>query len=348
MIYRLLGNTGMKVSVIGFGTSLNSTRAAQELTTQESVKKAFGYGINFFDTGENYGNGEAERQLGNALKALNTSREDYIVSTKLFFGDNRKPIGVNNTGLSRKHIRDGLKRSLQRLQLDYADVVFAHRFDHETTLEEVATTFTELIKQGYINYWGTSEWSAANIFELREVCAEKGLIKPVVEQPQYNMFVREKFESEYARLFDVHKMGSTIWSPLCGGLLTGKYNDGVVPQGARFDVFNNRLQRARWESFFSEQQKLQRIQTLKGLEELAKELGMTQAQLAMAWTIANKDVSTAITGCSRPSQLDEIVESVKHVNKITREINERIDKILGNVPDQAINEKNEKQFIRRR
>ncbi|KAL4498559.1 hypothetical protein ABPG72_019677 [Tetrahymena utriculariae] len=336
MEYRLLGNTGLKVSAISFGNWLNSDRPDWQQRTNLHVKKAWDLGINYFDTAEGYGQGEGERQMGIALKELNVPREDYVVSTKIFWG---KPTGSqNNLGLNRKHIKQGIKASLERLQLSYVDVVFCHRFDHETPLEEVARAFTELIQEGLVHYWGTSEWSAANIFEAREICEAKNLIKPVVEQPQYNMFVRESFEKDYGRLFDIHKLGSTVWSPLCGGILTGKYNQGGIPSGTRWDTFNEYpyLKRV-WDSYFAEDKKEKLVKILTGLAEIAKELNITQAQLAMSWVLANKDVSTAITGCSSPEQLEDVVKSVQVYKTLTPEIFARIEALFNNRPDHGLN-----------
>ncbi|KAL4429705.1 hypothetical protein ABPG74_001391 [Tetrahymena malaccensis] len=348
MEYRLLGNTGLKVSVISFGNWLNSDHPDWQERTNLHVKKAWDLGINFFDTAELYGYGEGEKQFGVALKALNVPREDLVISTKIFWGTS-DPKKINALGLNRKHIKEGVKNSLKRLQLDYVDVVFCHRYDHETPVEEVARAFTELIQEGYIHYWGTSEWTAAQIYEVREVCAEKNLIKPSAEQPQYNMFVRDRFEADYANLFDKTRMGTTVWSPLAGGILTGKYNVGGIPSGARWDTFSeNAFLKGIWNNYFAPDKKDKLIKILTSLEALAKELGMSQAQLAMSWVIANKDVSTAITGCSRPEQLEETVKCVELYKKITPEVIKRIDEIIGNTPDQGVNFKTFTPFPPRR
>ncbi|KAL4469875.1 hypothetical protein ABPG72_011096 [Tetrahymena utriculariae] len=338
MEYRLLGNTGLKVSAIGLGNWLNCDNPDWQQRTNEIVKAAWDLGINFFDTAEVYGFGEGEKQFGIALKALNVPREEFVISTKIFWGtmwDDK--VRVNQLGLNRKHIKEGVKNSLKRLQLDYVDIVYCHRFDHETPLEEVARAFTELIQEGYLHYWGTSEWSAANIYELREVCAEKNLIKPSAEQPQYNMFVRDRFEAEYARLFDKTRMGSTIFSPLLCGILTGKYNQGGIPAGSRWETFSeNQFLKLIWKNFFAPEKKDKLIQILQSLEKLASELGMSQSQLAMSWVLANKDVSSAITASSKKEQLEEIAKSVQLYKKITPEINKRIDELIGNAPDQGL------------
>ncbi|KAL4487563.1 hypothetical protein ABPG72_017352 [Tetrahymena utriculariae] len=320
MEYRLLGKTRLKVSVISFCNGFSSANPDQQKLTTESVKKAWDLGIDFFNTAEFYGLSEAEKQLGVAIKALDVPREDLVISTKIFLGaEFGHKVKVNQIGLSIKHIKEGVNNSQKRLQLDYADVDFCHRFDHETPLEEVDRTFTELIQEGYIHYWGTSEWSAAQIYEVREVCAKKNFIKPSVEQPQYNMLVRDRFETDFARLFDKQKMGATIWSPLAYGFLTGKYNDGNIPQGSRkaSSNFQDFVDIA-WDQFFGEGKREKTLQQ-------------------MSWVIANKDVSTALTGCSRVEQQDESVKSVQLYKKITPEVEKSIYEILGNTPDQGIN-----------
>ncbi|EDK31511.1 aldo/keto reductase family oxidoreductase (macronuclear) [Tetrahymena thermophila SB210] len=342
MEYRSLGNTGLKVSVISFGTMVVTDDPLQQEKTNEHVKKAWDLGINYFDTSEYYGYGLGEIQLGVALKSLKVPREDIVVSTKIFLGSKIGDINcqkINSIGLSRKHIKEGVKNSLKRLQLDYADIVFCHRFDHETPFEEIARAFTELIQAGVIHYWGTSEWSAANIFEMREICAEKNLIKPCVEQPQYNMIARDRIESEYARLFDKYRMGSTVWSPLAQGILAGKYNQGGVPESVRFEAQNSFIFKRYWNNFFSPEKKDHLLNALGQLADYAKELDMTQAQLAMCWVLTNKDVSTAITGCSRAEQLEETVKCVQMYKKLTPEVLLKLEKILGNTPDQGINYK---------
>ncbi|EGR29542.1 hypothetical protein IMG5_153590 [Ichthyophthirius multifiliis] len=335
MEYRLFGNTGLKVSAISFGNWLNSDKPEWQERTTQMVKLAYDLGINFFDTAEMYGFGEGERQFGKAFKDLNLPREDIVVSSKIFWGDFKS---VNQLGLNRKHIKQGVKNSLKKLQLDYIDIIFCHRFDDETPVEEIARAFTELIQEGLIHYWGTSEWSAANIFEIRAICAEKNLIQPSAEQPQYNMFVREKFEADYARLFDIYKYGSTVWSPLCGGILSGKYNDAGIPEGARWDMFSeNAFLQNVWETHFSPQNKEKLIKTLQGLNQLAKELGITQAQLVISWVIANKNVSTAITGSTKPEQLKETVQAVQIYKKLTPEILQKIENLLNNAPKSNVN-----------
>lgn len=225
MIYRYLGNSGLKVSLLGYGNWLNSNSKENYELTRDSIKKCYDAGINFFDTAEIYGFGEAETQMGQAFQELKLKRESIVVSTKIFkIGD-----GVNDNFMSRKHIVEGLKNSLKRLQLDYVDVVFSHRPDFQTPLEETCRAFSWLIDQGLSLYWGTSEWPASRITEAFGLCEKYNLHKPICEQPQYNMLVRERFEKEYKNIFQTYLYGSTIWSPLAGGILTGKYNDGNFP-----------------------------------------------------------------------------------------------------------------------
>ncbi|KAL4454214.1 hypothetical protein ABPG74_012171 [Tetrahymena malaccensis] len=333
MEYRYLGNTGLKVSVISFGNWLNSNDSSWTQRTIDLVKKAHSLGINFFDTAEVYGYGEAEKQMGLAIKELNVAREDLVISTKLFWAT--KSDTLNKVGLSRKHVMEGINNSLKKLQLDYVDIVFCHRFDKYTPLEETCRAFHDIITSGKAHYWGTSEWTAAQIFEAFMICERFNLTKPVVEQPQYNMIFREKFEKEYGRLFDIYKYGSTVWSPLLGGILTGKYNDGIKPEEqSRLTTFSdNSAIQNQLKTYFGEENKAKYTHMLQGLAEIAKEIGCTQAQLAMAWVIKNKDVSTAITSASRPEQLEDIVGSVNFISKITPEIEVRINTLTGKRPD---------------
>ncbi len=269
------------------------------------MKKCLDYGINFIDTAEGYGHGVAEVMLGNSIKELGLKREEIVVSTKIFFFQSGpEHIKVNNGGLSRKHIIEGLKNCLKRLQLTYVDVVFAHRPDLDTPLEETCRAFSWCIDHGLAFYWGTSEWTASRISEAVELCKKLGLHAPVVEQPQYNMLNRDRFEKEYSPLFERLGYGSTTWSPLAGGLLTGKYNEGTVPVDSRFgsSAFHadNVLPK-----YFGPTKKEATLKTLNGLAEIAKELNCTQSALALAWGLANKDVSTQLLGFSRLEQIDE-------------------------------------------
>mmetsp|Transcript_54036 Transcript_54036/g.74095 ORF Transcript_54036/g.74095 Transcript_54036/m.74095 type:complete len:235 (-) Transcript_54036:471-1175(-) len=226
MIYRYLGNSGLKVSVFGFGNWLNSHKEESYIVTRDCIKAMFDAGVNFFDTAEIYGNGVAETVMGRAFKELEFRREDLVVSTKIMHCGS----GPNDCMLQRKHIVEGLQNSLKRLQLDYVDVVFCHRPDYETPIEETCRAMHYLVESGLTFYWGTSEWTAARIEQAIAFCEAKGLHKPIVEQPQYNMLVRDRFEKEYRDIFMSHGYGTTIWSPLASGILAGKYNDGNIPE----------------------------------------------------------------------------------------------------------------------
>ena len=231
MIYRYLGNSGLKVSALSFGNWLNSDQDDNYEVTRDSIKRCLEYGINFFDTAEIYNKGSAETQMGRALKELNVKREDIVVSTKLWrVGD-----GPNDQFLSRKHLMEAINNSLKRLQMDYVDVVFCHRPDYETPLEETCRAMHSIIEQGKAFYWGTSMWPADRISKAIEICERLNLHKPITEQPAYSMVRRDLVEKDYRRLFSEYRYGTTIWSPLAGGILTGKYNDGNVPAGSRYD-----------------------------------------------------------------------------------------------------------------
>jgi voltage-dependent potassium channel beta subunit len=322
MIYRYLGNSGLRVSAISWGNWIN-TKDENEIT-YNTVKVALDHGVNFFDTAEIYGFGEGETSLGNSLKKLGTKREDLVISTKIF----KVGTGVNDGFLSRKHIIEGLNNSLKRLQLDYVDIVFCHRPDFRTPIEETCRAMDWVINQGKAFYWGTSEWSASQIMEAHMICEKLGLIKPLVEQCQYNMMVREKMENEYAHLFQRTKMGTTIWSPLFSGVLTGKYIN-EIPKGSRLDVFasNASLHKSQYDK-----NKAVWDEKLLKLKEISERLGFTLSQLAIAWTIKNPDVSTCIVGASKPEQLEENLKALDLLEVYTKDVEDEIEKILDNTP----------------
>lgn len=342
MEYRFLGPTGLKVSVLGFGNWLTSDDPKNEERTKELIKKSYDAGINFFDTAEGYGAGKGEIAFGKAFKELALPREQIIVSTKLFFGGG----GVNDMSLTRKHIIEGANSSLKRLQLDYVDVIFCHRPDYATPIEETCRAFDYLVNTGKTFYWGTSEWSADRIVEAYAVCDRLGLVRPIVEQPQYSMMVRERFEKEYSLLFRDHEMGSTIWSPLAGGILTGKYNESI-PDGSRFDS-ENPLLKSIFEKYFSAEKKEETYKRLQGIAEIAKELGCSQAQLALAWTLANPNVSVCLFGATKDYQIDDNLKAVQIYKKLTPEILERIEKLLGNKPEAHFDFRNKSGLQRHR
>jgi voltage-dependent potassium channel beta subunit len=325
MQYRFLGNTGLKVSVIGYGNWLNSNDTSAAAFTKECIKACYDAGVNFFDTAEIYGEGEAERQMGAAFKELGLRREDLVVTTKIFKCGN----GVNDRMGSRKHILEATDNSLERLQLDYVDVIYSHRPDYECSLEETCAAFHSVIEKGKAFYWGTSEWPAHRIIAAIGICEKNGWHKPIVEQPQYSMLVREKFENEYDHLFTKHGYGTTIWSPLCMGILTGKYNDGSIPDGSRFSGDNMKMV---YERYFGEGKKEKTMATFKALADLAKENDCTMAQLALAWTIANKDVSVALCGFTKMAQFEDNLGALNVLAKWSDDLESKCDAILGNKP----------------
>jgi len=351
MAYRLLGPTGLKVSVISYGSYFLPTHFANpEEGTYETVKRALEFGINFFDTAEGYVAGQSEIDLGKAFKRLNIKREDIVVSTEIFQGKGRfGESSINGKGLSRKHLIEGATASLKRLQLDYVDIIFAHRYDSETGLEEVCRAFHALVETGKTFYWGTSEWSSAEISTAIQLCEKLNLHKPVVEQPQYNMFRRQRFEVEYADIFDKYRYGSTVWSPLAGGLLTGRYLTEEKEEG-RLNVMPDSMREAHHYSEWYGPEKIKRTREMfKEFEEIAKNLGGgTIPQLALAWILRSKDVSTILCGFSKVSQVEDNVKAVELSKKFTPEIEKRIEELLGNRPDPSMDWKNGKKFPPRR
>jgi len=322
MIYRYLGNSGLRVSVISWGNWIN-TKNENDIT-YETVKLAIENGVNFFDTAEIYGLGEGETSLGNALEKLGKRREDLVISTKIF----RSGYGVNDTFLSRKHIIEGVNNSLKRLKLNYVDIVFCHRFDNYTPLEETCRAMNWLIEQGKAFYWGTSEWSASQILDAHRICEKLNLIKPIVEQCQYNMMVREKMESEYGHLFNTTKLGTTIWSPLFSGILTGKYIN-EIPKNSRLDVFSSQA-KLHHDTYMKNKKEWD--EKLLKLKAVGEKLGCSLAQLAILWTIKNPEVSTCIVGASNPNQLEENLGALNYFDSYTNEVESQVEEILGNTP----------------
>ena len=323
MEYRRLGSAGLRVSALSFGAWVTFGVQIGEDVAYELMKKAMDAGVNFFDNAEAYGGGKAEIVMGNVIKRGGWKRSDLVLSTKIFWGGE----GPNDKGLSRKHIIEGVDAALQRLQTDYVDLVFAHRPDIHTPIEETVRAFNHVIHQGKALYWGTSEWSAGQIMEAYAVARREHLIHPQMEQPQYNMFHRERVEKEYAHLYDEIGLGTTIWSPLASGLLTGKYNQGM-PEGTRASLAGYEWLRSR----FTDETAIQRIHQVGQLIPIAKEIGATMAQMALAWTLKNPHISTTITGASRPEQVVENMKAIDFVEKLTPDIMERIEAILDNKP----------------
>jgi voltage-dependent potassium channel beta subunit len=326
MQYRYLGSSGLQVSALSFGSWVTFGDQIGEDVASDMMKAAYDAGVNFFDNAEVYSKGKSETMMGNVIKKVGWKRSDLVVSTKIFWGGD----GLNDRGLSRKHVVEGMDSSLARLQMDYVDLVFAHRPDFHTPMEETVRAFNHIINKGQAFYWGTSEWSATEIMEAYAIARREHLIPPLMEQPQYNMFHRERFEVEYAPLYEEIGLGTTIWSPLASGLLTGKYNKGM-PKGTRASLEGYEWLRSR----FDGEDAIKNTQKVGQMLPIAEELGCTMAQLALAWTLKNPNVSTTITGASRPEQVVENMKAIDFVDKLTPEVMERIETILDNKPKQA-------------
>ncbi len=321
MEYRRLGKAGIRLSALSLGAWVTYGGQVGEQVARECMAAAYDAGVNFFDNAEAYAGGNAEQVMGNVIKELGWRRESIVVSTKIFWGG----AGPNDTGLSHKHIIEGVNNALKRLQMDYVDLVFCHRPDPNTPIEETVRAMDIVVKQGKAFYWGTSEWSAAEIMRADAVARLYGLTPPSMEQPQYNMFVRDRVEREFVPLYSELGYGTTIWSPLASGLLTGKYNNGI-PSGSRAT-----LQGYDWikESVITPE----RVAKVEQLQPLADELGCTLAQLGLAWCLSNPNVSTVITGASRAAQVRENMQAIEVAPKLTDEVLERIDAILDNKPE---------------
>ncbi len=320
MEYRRLGKSGLKLSELSLGAWVTYGGQVGEDVARECMLAAYEAGVNFFDNAEAYANGNAEVVMGNVIKKLGWRREGIVVSTKLFWGGD----GPNDTGLSHKHIIEGMNNALRRLQMDYVDLVFCHRPDPNTPIEETVRAMDILIRQGKAFYWGTSEWSAAEILRADGLARQYGLTPPAMEQPQYNMLTRERFEKEYAPLYKELGYGTTIWSPLASGVLTGKYNQGI-PTGTRATLPGYEWLR---EAVITPE----RVEKTKCLQPLAADLGCSLAQMALAWCLKNPNVSTVITGASRREQVVENMKALEVVPRLTSDVLEQIEGILGNKP----------------
>jgi voltage-dependent potassium channel beta subunit len=324
MEYRFLGNTGLKVSSLSLGAWVTMGEQIDLDLSYKIMSAAFENGINFFDNAEAYAAGEAEIVMGKVIKKAGWKRSDLVLSTKIFWGGN----GPNDRGLSRKHIVEGTMAALERLQTKYVDLVFCHRPDLHTPIEETVRAMNYLINSGVAFYWGTSEWSAEQIREAYEVARREHLIPPSMEQPQYNMLHRERFEVEYAKLFKDYKMGTTIWSPLASGILTGKYNNGI-PENSRLSMKN-------YDWLFKRYEKTNAFEKAKELTKIADELEVPLAQVALAWCLKNPNVSTVITGASNVNQLYQNLASLDAVEKLSDDVLERIEVVLDNKPTEEM------------
>ena len=320
MKYRRLGSAGIKLSELSLGAWVTYGGQVGEDVALKCMSAAYDTGVNFFDNAEAYAQGNAEIVMGNVIKKLGWRREDIVVSSKVFWGGQ----GPNDQGLSRKHIYEACRNSLKRLQLDYVDLFFCHRPDPNTPIEESVRAMNELIQQGRILYWGTSEWSAADIMRAYSIAREHDLTPPTMEQPQYNMLHRDRVEKEYLPLYREIGLGTTIWSPLASGLLSGKYNNGV-PAGSRATVKGYEWLR----EYVITPQNLEKV---KKLQPIAEELNCTLAQLSLAWCLKNPNVSTVITGASKPEQVVENMQADAVVESLSSDVMEKIEGILGNKP----------------
>ncbi len=319
MQYRHLGRAGIQVSELSLGSWVTFSNQVDVKAAADCMSAAYEAGVNFFDNAEIYASGKSEEVMGSALKQLNWRRGSYLVSTKFYWGIN-KAINEQNT-LNRKRLIEGINGSLQRLQLEYVDLIFCHRPDASTPVEETVWAMHNIVEWGKAMYWGTSEWHASEIVAAIEIAERHHLHKPVMEQPEYNLFRRERFENEYARLFKDYGYGSTTWSPLASGLLTGKYDNGI-PKDSRanlkgYDWLKGRL---------TDPDNLAKV---RALEPIAKDLGCSLSQLSIAWVLKNPNVSTVITGASRVEQVRENMQAEEVVPKLTPEIMARIDETFG-------------------
>jgi len=322
MNYRHLGRTGLKVSELSFGSWVTFHHQVDVDAAKECMAAAYDAGVNFFDNAEVYAKGKSEEVMGEALKQLAWRRSSYLVSTKFYWGIN-EGINEQNT-LNRKRLLEGIHGSLQRLQLDYVDLIYCHRPDPTTPIEETVWAMHNIVEQGKAIYWGTSEWSAGEISAAIEIAERHHLHKPVTEQPQYNMLNRERVEKEYTRLFKDYRYGATTWSPLAGGLLTGKYNNGIP--------VNSRAALKGYEWMYDHVTNTESLAKVKTLQSIAEEIGCTPAQLALAWCLKNPNVSTVITGASRAEQVHENLKTIDVVEKLTSDVMVQIETALNNKP----------------
>lgn len=326
MPFRRLGPSGLRVPLFSIGGWLTLGGTVVGDPVKEIIKTAFDNGINMIDVAESYSKGKSEEEVGRVIKELGLRRTDLIISTKIFWGV--RP-GPNAAGLSRKHIIEGTQESLARLQLDYVDIIFAHRADPNVPMEEIVRAFNFVIEKGWAFYWGTSEWSAREIEEAYHVADKLNLIPPIAEQCQHHMFHRERPEKEYAALYKNYKISTTPWSPLANGLLAGKYNNGI-PEGSRYaqhsDFFNDTI--AQLESPEGQE----KIRKVRELTKLAEGLDATPAALALAWLARNPNTGSIIIGASKPQQVLENLKAIELLPKLTDEVMEKIETILDNKP----------------
>ena len=326
MEYRRLGKSGLQVSVLSFGSWVTFHKQIEYNSADALMGLAYDHGINFFDNAEGYALGESEKMMGRVLKSKGWDRTSYIVSSKVYFGwrgDHNKP---NQTGLSRKHITEACHEALQRLQVDYLDLYFCHRPDKNVPIEEVVWAMNHLLQQGKVLYWGTSEWSAQEIMEAHLFARQNNLIGPTMEQPEYNLFNRQKMEVEYLPIFKNIGLGTTIWSPLAAGLLTGKYNNGI-PADSRLAIEG-------FEWLKNKHLSDAKVQKIKMLVPITEQLHCSLATLSIAWCIKNPNVSTAILGATKKEQLLENLKALDVLPQLTDEVMQQIEEVVQTKPVQ--------------
>ncbi len=324
MEYRRLGRSGLQLSVLSFGSWVSFSKQINDKTAEDLMSLAYDNGINFFDNAEAYALGESEKMMGRILKKQKWDRTSFVISSKAYFGWRGKDNKPNQTGNSRKHLTEACNEALQRLQLDYLDLFYCHRADKNTPIEETVRTMNTLIQQGKILYWGTSEWTGVEIMEAHRIAEKYALIGPTMEQPQYNLFERQKVEADYSEIYKNVGLGTTIWSPLSSGLLTGKYNDGI-PKNSRFAL-------ADMSGIKADVIQDDKIKKVKKFGELALKLNVTTAALSIAWCIKNPNVTTAILGATKKQQLTENLKALDALPLLTADIMEKIEKIFQTKP----------------
>jgi voltage-dependent potassium channel beta subunit len=322
MKYRKLGKSGLKVSELSFGSWVTFNKQVDSGLAERMFGTCFDAGVNFFDNAEGYEAGESEIVMGKALSALSRPRDSYCVSSKVFFGSNKKP-SPTQIGLSKKHVTEACHQALKRLQVDYLDLYFCHRADPDTPIGETVWAMHNLITQGKILYWGTSEWTAEEITEAYEFAEKNHLSPPTMEQPQYNLLDRKRFEIEYKPIFEKYGMGTTTWSPLASGALTGKYLEGI-PEGSRAS-----LEGYEWlkNSMVESERGQERMTKVAALAPIAEEMGVKLSNLAIAWCLLNENVSTVILGASKVEQLEENLKSVEVLPLINQEVINKLSSI---------------------
>ncbi len=324
MLYRRLGKSGLKVSALSFGSWVTFGDQVNNAVAESCLKTAYDAGINFFDNAEGYASGQSEEVMGGILSKFGWSRDTFLVSSKVFWGGD-KP---NQTGLCRKHVIEACNAALKRLRVDYLDLYYCHRPDPETPIEETVRAMDTLIQQGKVLYWGTSEWSAAEIMEAYSVARQYGLTPPTMEQPRYNMIHRERVENELARLYDTIGLGTTTFSPVSAGMLTGRYNE-EIPANSRLSIERLSFLRERWERL----KENGIVPVIETLESIAQKIGANLPQLAIAWCLKNEKVSSVILGASKQEQLVNNLASLEFLDSLDEELMDEINVALSTVKE---------------